>query len=85
VYSVDDPQWQAFGIPPAHPACRCIPVFLTLASAAARGIRVAQRWLKSGNRPPDSELFVAGRLNESLAARVAAQSDLLTRRAEKRN
>ena len=58
VYSVDDPQWQAFGIPPAHPACRCIPVFLTLASAAARGIRVAQRWLETGVRPRDAELFV---------------------------
>lgn len=31
------------------------------------------------------ELARVRRLNESLAARVAAQSDLLTRRAEKRN
>lgn len=55
IFSVEDP---AIPTLPVHPNCRCVPILLTLERAAARGIRVAQRWLETGVRPRDAELFV---------------------------
>jgi hypothetical protein len=58
IYCVDDPVWRNLVVPPSHWGCRCGAVYLTVERAARRGLKVAQRWLASGIRPPDSELFV---------------------------
>ena len=57
IYCVQDPVW-AIVAPPSHRGCRCGTIFLTVQRAAAKGLKVAQKWLETGVRPPDSELFV---------------------------
>jgi hypothetical protein len=57
IYCVDDPVWAKVA-PQSHHGCRCSTCFISVARAAAKGLRVAQQWLRSGVRPPDAELFV---------------------------
>jgi len=56
IYRADDPTWVKFR-PPRHFNCRCGTRRLTVAMAAARGIKEAERWLESG-QPPLSPEFV---------------------------
>jgi hypothetical protein len=50
IYLRDDPVYRPFR-PPRHWNCRCTRLMLTVEMAAARGIRWAQRWLRTGKRP----------------------------------
>jgi SPP1 gp7 family putative phage head morphogenesis protein len=50
VYRRDDPVWDLY-YPPWGWGCRCIVIPLTIEDAAARGVREAREWLRSG-RPP---------------------------------
>lgn len=56
VYRADDPVWDLF-YPPWAWNCRCVVIPLSVEDAAERGVREAQRWLRSG-RPPDVPEFV---------------------------
>lgn len=51
VYRADDPVWD-WAYPPAGWNCRCVVIPLSVEDAAARGVREAQRWLRTG-RPPE--------------------------------
>ena len=57
IFCVDDPVWRIVA-PNSHFGCRCNCIVMTIERAAAKGILVAQKWLATGIRPPDSELFV---------------------------
>jgi hypothetical protein len=57
IYCVDDPVWAKVA-PQSHHACRCGVILLTVERAAAKGLKVAQKWLSSGVRPSDWELYV---------------------------
>lgn len=50
VYRRDDPVWLKFK-PPRHWQCRCSRRPLSVAEAAAKGIREAQVWLRTGMEP----------------------------------
>lgn len=50
IYRTVDPFWGLFS-PPWDWNCRCGRNLLTIAAAAARGLREAQRWLDTGNAP----------------------------------
>ncbi len=56
VYRRDDPIWQLF-YPPWGWNCRCLVIPLSVEDAARRGIREAQRWLKTGT-PPTNPTWV---------------------------
>ena len=56
-YCVDDPVWRIVA-PTSHVGCRCSTIFMTIKRAAEKGIKVAQKWLATGIRPSDEELFV---------------------------
>lgn len=56
IFAVDDPTWRKVA-PMSHHGCRCGTVLLTVKRAAQKGIEVAQKWLDTGVRPPDEELF----------------------------
>lgn len=56
IFAVDDPTWRKVA-PMSHFGCRCSTVLLTVKRAAQKGIEVAQKWLDTGIRPPDDELF----------------------------
>lgn len=51
IFLASDPTWIRFR-PPRHWQCRCGTRRLTVAQAAARGIRHAQEWLHTGVEPP---------------------------------
>ena len=58
IYCTADPTWRRVS-PPSHHNCRCNSVFIDLERAATRyGIKIAQQWLESGQRPSPEELFV---------------------------
>lgn len=57
IYCVDDPTWRKVA-PISHIGCRCGTVLLTPQRAAQKGIEVAMKWVDTGIRPPDDELFV---------------------------
>src|SRR5262249_21071406 len=57
VYRRDDPVILQFW-PPWDYNCRCAVVPLTVADAAARGVKEAQEWLRTG-QPPAAPAFVA--------------------------
>lgn len=56
VFRRDDPWWARLK-PPRHYNCRCGRNPLTLEQAAARGVREAQLWLRTG-KPPAVPAFV---------------------------
>jgi hypothetical protein len=56
IYYYADPVWQKFRVP-RHWNCRCGTGLLNLEDAAARGVKAAQLWLKTGE-PPTHRLFV---------------------------
>ena len=49
---------RSFVANPSHAQCRCGCIFLPIKRAAEKGIRVAQKWLETGIRPSDDELYV---------------------------
>lgn len=51
VYRREDPFWDQW-TPPIHFNCRCGTNLLTIEAAARRGVREAQEWLETGQRPP---------------------------------
>jgi N12 class adenine-specific DNA methylase len=55
IYRADDPFWDYF-TPPWDYQCRCGVQMLTVEQAAARGVKEAQEWLKTG-RPPINPEF----------------------------
>lgn len=56
VYRRDDPFWRVYDVPLDY-NCRCSTNLLTIEQAAERGVKEAQRWLRTGVRPPlDSRL-----------------------------
>ncbi len=54
VYRSDDPFWDYF-TPPWDYNCRCGVQLLTLEQAAARGVKEAQEWLRTGRAPVNPE------------------------------
>jgi Phage Mu protein F like protein len=54
VYRRDDPFWRKF-IPPLTDLCRCAVLTLTTRSAAERGVKEAQEWLRTGQAPKRPE------------------------------
>lgn len=62
VYNYSDPVWRHYR-PIRHYNCRCAPRMLTIAEAADRGVREAQRWLETGV-PPAPRQFVAWPVNQ---------------------
>lgn len=72
IFFVEDPVWSIVA-PNSHFGCRCTGIYLTTERAAAKGILVAQKWLETGIRPPDSELFVPMPDLTSLSASDQAQ------------
>ena len=56
VFRTDDPVWQRYRNP-RHPNCRCATIPLSIADAAARGIREAVEWERTGE-PPASPAWV---------------------------
>lgn len=50
VYRLDDPFWNLF-LPPWDYNCRCGINLLTIEQAAARGVKEAQEWLRTGVPP----------------------------------
>jgi hypothetical protein len=57
IFCVEDEAWRIVA-PQSHNGCRCGTIFLTIKRAAEKGIVAAQKWLDTGIRPPDDELFV---------------------------
>lgn len=51
VYRRDDPFWDRF-TPPNGYNCRCGVTLVTIDGAARAGVREAQEWLRTGNKPP---------------------------------
>jgi N12 class adenine-specific DNA methylase len=58
VYRADDPFWDHF-TPPWDYNCRCGVQMLTLEQAAARGVREAQEWLRTGRAPINPQYRLA--------------------------
>ena len=54
IYRADDPFWDFF-TPPWDYNCRCGVQMLTLEQAAARGVKEAQEWLRTGRTPINPE------------------------------
>lgn len=54
IYRSDDPFWDYF-TPPWDYNCRCGVQLLTLEQAAARGVKEAQEWLRTGRAPVNPE------------------------------
>lgn len=54
IYRSDDPFWDYF-TPPWDYNCRCGVQLLTLEQAAARGVKEAQEWLRTGRAPINPE------------------------------
>lgn len=54
VYRADDPIWNLY-YPPWDWLCRCQAFPLSVRDAAARGVREAQEWLKTGTPPVNPE------------------------------
>lgn len=54
IYRADDPFWDYF-TPPWDYNCRCGVQMLTLEQAAARGVKEAQEWLRTGRAPVHPE------------------------------
>lgn len=50
VYRRDDPMWKYF-LPPWHYQCRCTVNLLTREQAAAKGVKEAQEWIRTGVTP----------------------------------
>jgi hypothetical protein len=50
VYRRDDPVWDLF-YPPWGWNCRCVVIPLSVEDAAARGVKEAMEWMRTG-RPP---------------------------------
>lgn len=57
VFCVLDPVWARVA-PSSHMGCRCSTIFWPIKRAAEKGIEAAIKWLETGIRPPDDELFV---------------------------
>ncbi len=74
IYCTDDPVWKKVAAP-SHHGCRCGAIFLDVKRAAAKGILVAQKWLETGVRPDESELFVAPPDLSEVPARDRLQFD----------
>ena len=58
IYRADDPIWRTH-TPPIRWNCRCHLIPLSVADAAAKGVREAKRWLATGV-PPTSPQWVSG-------------------------
>lgn len=58
VYRADDPVWNRF-YPPWGFRCRCIVIPLSIADAAARGVREAREWNRTGIPPAVPEFVPA--------------------------
>ncbi len=54
IYRADDPFWDYF-TPPWDYNCRCGVELLTVEQAAARGVKEAQEWLRTGRPPVNPE------------------------------
>lgn len=50
IYRADDPVWRLF-TPPWGFNCRCAKTFITIESAARKGVKEAKRWLETGHAP----------------------------------
>lgn len=57
IYLTNSLVWRRVA-PQSHHGCRCGASYLTIKRAAEKGILVAQKWLDTGHRPSDAELFV---------------------------
>src|SRR5262249_20669082 len=54
IYRRDDPFWRTF-MPPLTDLCRCAVNALTCHSAARKGVKEAQEWLRTGQPPQRPE------------------------------
>jgi DNA-directed RNA polymerase subunit RPC12/RpoP len=54
IFRRDDPFWRKF-MPPLTDLCRCSVIALTIRSAAEKGVKEAQDWLKTGQPPKRPE------------------------------
>lgn len=57
IYHRADPVWREFR-PPWAWNCRCGWAAISLRDAARAGVKVAERWLRTGEMPPVKEMFV---------------------------